>query len=522
MSQASPQPTAVPSPLTIVLDPCDDADCLHHALAAHDPAGGVITVHPTPGTTTDGQLCLDVLIALGKPAHQAASLSGRAGGEQAAAAATAWLIGARIWLIIALRVHLLAPAQRARLVRLASASGAKLLALWHAPPEQDWTAYFPDTAFRLADGLRPAIAAARLERKPWHSAVAARQVLRCTEQGQRPTRSDPDRDDAALPALPNSDFLRFRADAYRRLSAGQFHHVDGVYTYGLDLACTWLVQQGDPAGDAPSLTGRAPSPEPTPETDVADIARSRASVLHRLPEQIAPDRAYPYRVAALRPLRLFLTDLVADCPTKDHAIARIRGAQAGFFLHGFLLTVPILAGRPASSGLIAQLTPDDAERIATHLVHPVHAAALATALFTEARISDLQALPLSALSPDATTIDIGESIHATDGRLLSEETITYRVPVQARDVLTAARSFLLLTGHQGADPLFEQGIGSRGQHLLASAQSCALTVPSLLEHHEHHRSWLRRSACWKVGQALHLLPPAPAGRRAPAEEASRV
>ncbi|MEU7749371.1 hypothetical protein [Nonomuraea sp. NPDC049158] len=160
MSRALPEPTVVPSPVTIVLDPRDDADCLHHALAAHDPAGGCITVHPTPGTTTDGHLCLDVLIALGKPAHQAASLSGRASGEQAAAAATAWLDGARVWLIIVLRGHLLSPAQRARLVRLACDSGAKLIVVWHARPEQDWAACFPwrsprgvDTRFHAASDV---------------------------------------------------------------------------------------------------------------------------------------------------------------------------------------------------------------------------------------------------------------------------------------------------------------------------------------------------------------------------------
>jgi hypothetical protein len=521
MSQPSPQPALVPAPVTIVLDPHDDADCLHHALAAHDPAGGCITVHPTPGTTSDGQLCLDVLIALGKPAHQAAGLSGR-GGAQAAAAATAWLTGARVWLIIALRAHLLSPAQRARLVRLARDSGAKLIVVWHAAPEPQWADCFPDTVVRLADGLRPAIAAARLERKPWHHAVAARDVLHCTEQGQQPTRCDPDRDDAPLPALPHSDFLRFRADAYRRLGAAEFRHVDGVYSYGLDLACTWIVQQAQAIGDAAPPTGRAVAPEPAPGTGVTGIAHSRASVLHRLPEQIAPDRAYPRRVGSLDGLRLFLTDLVADCPTREHAIARIRGAQAGFFLHGFLLTVPILAGRPMSAGLIAQLTPDDAERIATHLAHPVHAAALTAALFTDARTDDLQLTPLTALSPDATTIEIRERIAAADGRLLLEETITYRVPVHARGILTAGRCFLLLNGAQGADSLFEQGIGARGRQLLASAQSCGLTVPSLLGQHEHHRSWLRRAACWQVGQAIHALTLTPDGSRTPAKDISHV
>ncbi|MGP3965737.1 hypothetical protein ACTWPT_58320 [Nonomuraea sp. 3N208] len=44
-------------------------------------------------------------------------------------------------------------------------------------------------------------------------------------------------------------------------------------------------------------------------------------------------------------LRLFLAGLVADCPTREHAIVRIRGAQAGFFLHGLLLAVPPLGSR---------------------------------------------------------------------------------------------------------------------------------------------------------------------------------
>ncbi|MDP4512105.1 hypothetical protein [Nonomuraea turcica] len=515
-SPPSPQPTAA-APVTIVLDPHDDADCLHQALAAHDPAAGCVTVHPTPGASTDSQLCLDVLIALGKPADQAATLSGRAGGEHAVAAATAWLIGSHTWLIIAVRTHLLSAAQRARLVCLAHESGAKLIVVWHARAEQDWTACFPGaTGFHLADRLRPAIAAARLERKPWHSAVPARQVLHCAERGPQPARGDPDLDDVTLPALPTSDFLRFRADAYRRLSLSQFQHVDGVYTYGLDLACTWLLRHGDLAR-APA-TRRLPSTRPAHWGAMTGHVRDRASILHRLPEEIAPDHPYPYRIGALHPLRLFLTDLIADCPTREHAIARIRGAQAGLFLHGYLLTVPILMGRPAGPGLIAQLTAEDAERIATHLAHPVHAAALATALFTGARLHDLQAIPLAALSPDATTIEIREGTQAADGLVLPEETITYRVPVYARGILAAARAFLLLTGHHDEEPLLEQGLGSRGQQLLISARACALTVPSLQEHAEHHRSWLRRTTCWKVGEPIHPASSQPVAGRESAQE----
>jgi hypothetical protein len=58
--------------------------------------------------------------------------------------------------------------------------------------------------------------------------------------------------------------------------------------------------------------------------------------------------------------------------------------------------------------------------------------------------------------------------------------------------------------------------------LLASAQSCGLTVPSLLGQHEHHRSWLRRAACWQVGQAIHALTLTPDGSRTPAKDISHV
>ena len=44
----------------------------------------------------------------------------------------------------------------------------------------------------------------------------------------------------ALPPLPDSDVVRFRADAWRRLSTEDFTAVDAIYSCGLDAGCAWL------------------------------------------------------------------------------------------------------------------------------------------------------------------------------------------------------------------------------------------------------------------------------------------
>ena len=39
-------------------------------------------------------------------------------------------------------------------------------------------------------------------------------------------------------------------------------------------------------------------------------------------------------------VQLFLTWLVHDSPSRHHTLARLRGAQAGFRLHGLMLNIP--------------------------------------------------------------------------------------------------------------------------------------------------------------------------------------
>ena len=43
-------------PVTVLLDPHDDANVTAALLAAHDPAAGRVTVHPTPATSSPSAL----------------------------------------------------------------------------------------------------------------------------------------------------------------------------------------------------------------------------------------------------------------------------------------------------------------------------------------------------------------------------------------------------------------------------------------------------------------------------------
>ena len=105
-------------------------------------------------------------------------------------------------------------------------------------------------------------------------------------------------------------------------------------------------------------------------------------------------------------MQLFLTWLVHDSPSRHHTLARLRGAQAGFRLHGLMLNIPpsqrlldVLSGPGLNAPLVTAQT---AGRIRAGVAHPVIAAGIAAVLVTGVQALALASTPWEALSPRTT------------------------------------------------------------------------------------------------------------------------
>lgn len=120
-------------PVTVLLDPADDAAVTRTALAAHHPPAGRITVHPAPATRHPA-LGFDILAALGKPAELPGDWRTQAPPVWNTAAA--WILALPITQLTVLRAHLLDAECWSSLLTLRERTGVHLVAVCHTrrPP----------------------------------------------------------------------------------------------------------------------------------------------------------------------------------------------------------------------------------------------------------------------------------------------------------------------------------------------------------------------------------------------------
>lgn len=492
-------------PVTVLLDPHDDANVTAALLAAHDPAAGRVTVHPTPSTSSTSALVCDLLAALGRPVTRLAEehVSGVAPAWQAAAA---WVAGEQIGQLVVLRAHRLALAGWQRLLELRRATGTQLVLAWHDRAlSRDVTRLLADVPYQVSVTVADVAGAG--------TGVTSRAgpARRPEVDGPRPEVAT-----AALPPLPEAEVTWFRAEAYRRLSAGEFARVDAVYGEGLNAACRWLASHPDQRAAEATDDGHylrmlfPHSLNPAEITAGINLLEHRypADALHALAGGLLcrgtgrTSRRFPMRWGDTPGLQLFLSQLASSSPTRRHNIARLRGAQAGFLLHGLLLMLPgdlDSAGGPGLTG--PPFTAELARRVRAGVASPVHAAALTAALFTGLDPRSLATIPVSALSEDAAALIVPIPQNP------STRVGTFFVPEPARPLLRAARAFLQLRGTPPAKPLLSAGIGQHAHRVTASARACGLAVP--VTRHTLAQSWHLRADAWWVGTALHIAEHAP-------------
>ncbi|MFJ1595180.1 hypothetical protein ACIOD0_33825 [Kitasatospora albolonga] len=149
--------------LTVVHDPHDDHAFMTAALAAHTPAAGRITVHPTPVASAPASLAHDLLRSLGKHLPVTGSEDDAywvGNTETAWRAVAAWMLGLRIGHVIVTRAHRISSRHFEYLFALRELTKIRLTLLCHGP---------------LPPALATALAALRHEET--HTLAAARCAL---------------------------------------------------------------------------------------------------------------------------------------------------------------------------------------------------------------------------------------------------------------------------------------------------------------------------------------------------------
>jgi hypothetical protein len=145
-------------------------------------------------------------------------------------------------------------------------------------------------------------------------------------------------------------------------------------------------------------------------------------------------------------VQLFLAWLVHDSSSRRHTLARLRGAQAGFRLHGFRLDVPpservldVLSGPGLNAPLVTAQT---AARIRAGVAHPVIAAGIAVVLITGVQALALASMPSEALSPQNDTLRL--AWHPPNRTLVRASEVASRSPATTAvfHVPAAARPLL--------------------------------------------------------------------------------
>lgn len=146
-------------PLTEVHDLGDDYAFMAAALAAHAPAHGRITVHPTPVAGAPASLAHDLLRSMGK--HLPAGGSPEAVGWAAQAeiawrAVAAWMSVLRIGHVVVTRVHRISSRHFEHLFALRELTGMRLTLLCHGPIPAALAAALPALAHEQVHTLATA------------------------------------------------------------------------------------------------------------------------------------------------------------------------------------------------------------------------------------------------------------------------------------------------------------------------------------------------------------------------------
>jgi hypothetical protein len=215
------------------------------------------------------------------------------------------------------------------------------------------------------------------------------------------------------------------------------------------------------------------------------------------------------KVLDIAQVQLFLAELVQDSPTRNHSLARLRGALAAFRARSFDLKLPpwqlMVTGQLTGPGLdhgAAGLSVPVLERIRAGVAHPTIGAGIALSLLTQLPILFLHSLPWEALSPDNDALRLTwfpqyATLVPSTFTIRRQHPITavFPVPPAVRPLLQAVRCFAAesdnTTGRLFASTSFTF------EHIGAAAAHCKITLPDQHRHRAANllQTWQSRITC---------------------------
>jgi hypothetical protein len=313
-----------PTLTAALLDPGDDAALTHALLHRHDPGGGVVVVHPTPGIWASAAFGHDLLAALGHAVNRLGEerLASRTRSWQAA---QAWMVADATDDLVVLRADRLTATTWAQILDLQAATGTRLLLVSHTP--------------LIPTGLGDTLASTTHRVLP-HLPPALRAVPDPpAERGEPPPEPVEE-----LPALPARGVAHYRAEAYRRCDPAAFDRLDAVYQAGFTRADAWLggpvALPGTESEQASLFLIDLVQDSPTRAHTVARIRGAQAAFLAHGQLLTVPDTtALLHRLGGPG---------LNTSPFTEATAARIRAGVAGPLVAAYLAAVLATGLSPAA------------------------------------------------------------------------------------------------------------------------------------------------------------------------------
>ncbi len=367
-----------------------DTEGARSLLELSDPHSGFLVAQVVPKMRRRTQLCQDLLYALG----QRDDVGGRLrDGERDWELLIAWLRGWPVRELVLLDAQWLPNAFLDDVAGLAATCGSRLWLVAQQPVEDTYPA-----------GLRSWPTAEPLPRELVAIVKARRDELAATLPAP------------SFPRVPATNFVSFRAEARRQLTAAEFALVDALYrdTYG--EARTWLDGLDGDLGEEQVLTHLRP------------------------------------RLALLA--------------TADEMVTAVRATQAAAFRHGILLNAePVQLFLTAERAGAAAITSPETWRRLRAYREPYRGAMCALAA-AELGVDDVLEIRLADVAADGTSVTLS-------GKRCD-------VPAGGAPYLRAQVALRTLEGAGPGDTLFadEDGVPIRRRMLALALRSSSLASPS--------------------------------------------